>query len=242
VGSSGNSTDPHLHFEVWFDSTFLIDPFRGNCGNQGSLWLDFIPYDTSFQLWNSQMCGFVPTLNLLREDPPNKNKFAAFNDDVIAYWNISYGLRKNDFLSIQWYTPDNIEWFKFDHSVDQDYWYYYYWSYIDLPDTEDYRPWKVILYRNGLQIDEKSFFVNKNLNSIPVNHSDKYIIYPNPSSGTLYFDLPFKKNYHLKIFNINGQLLVEKLNINEITLHQRGVYLVEINDGINVIRRLIQVD
>ena len=33
VASSGNSTDPHLHFELWYDSTFYIDPFSGPCGN-----------------------------------------------------------------------------------------------------------------------------------------------------------------------------------------------------------------
>lgn len=34
VGSSGNSSVPHLHFEVWTDTTFsgtLLDPWKGNC-------------------------------------------------------------------------------------------------------------------------------------------------------------------------------------------------------------------
>lgn len=34
VGSSGNSSDPHLHFEVWADqSGRLIDPYSGSCNN-----------------------------------------------------------------------------------------------------------------------------------------------------------------------------------------------------------------
>src|ERR1043165_1044528 len=40
VGSSGNSSGPHLHFEVWAGSTVstMIDPFSGNCGLANSWW------------------------------------------------------------------------------------------------------------------------------------------------------------------------------------------------------------
>ncbi len=51
VGSSGNSTDPHLHFELWFDSLYVVDPFLGECGNGESLWLDEITYQTEFSIW-----------------------------------------------------------------------------------------------------------------------------------------------------------------------------------------------
>ena len=36
VGSSGNSTAPHLHFEVYDASNNLIDPFAGSCNNFNS--------------------------------------------------------------------------------------------------------------------------------------------------------------------------------------------------------------
>jgi murein DD-endopeptidase MepM/ murein hydrolase activator NlpD len=42
-GSSGDSTAPHLHFEVWSDkyATQRIDPYGGSCSNGGvSLWVN----------------------------------------------------------------------------------------------------------------------------------------------------------------------------------------------------------
>ncbi len=48
VGSSGNSSGPHLHFEVWSGSTSAtrIDPFSGSCNNlnAGTWWASQKPY------------------------------------------------------------------------------------------------------------------------------------------------------------------------------------------------------
>ena len=46
VGSSGYSTGPHLHFEVYDDQGDLVDPFDGACNslNNSSWWQSQLPY------------------------------------------------------------------------------------------------------------------------------------------------------------------------------------------------------
>lgn len=49
VGSSGNSTGPHLHFELYNGANQLQDPFQGTCNtlNPNSWWISQEPYRNS---------------------------------------------------------------------------------------------------------------------------------------------------------------------------------------------------
>jgi len=179
VGSSGNSSDPHLHFELWNDSVGLVDPFKGSCGNAQSLWFATPDYDTSFHLWTSGLTDFIPDLDTLREEPPLKNQF-KISDESITYWAILNGIRKGDSLSINWYTPDESLWFRFSFEAINDAWYYYYWSYINVPTINTFGEWKTRMYRNEILVDERTFTI-EDATSADEKFYDKFVtVRPNP--------------------------------------------------------------
>lgn len=85
VGSSGNSTGPHLHLEVYNKNGQLVDPFGGPCNslNQRSRWLDQRPYFDS--AINRLMVGEAPV-----EYPACPGRAITHEVSVIPRGSIAY--------------------------------------------------------------------------------------------------------------------------------------------------------
>ena len=147
VGSSGNSTDPHLHFELWYDSAYLVDPFAGPCGNTYNFWIDSLPYDTTFHVWESGLTDYVPPIDSLRERPKARAKFSG-QDSIITFWDLQYGLKRGDSTRIEWITPDGFKWFEYSFTYQKDWWFYYYYSYIFTPPDTELGEWTYHYYYN----------------------------------------------------------------------------------------------
>ncbi len=78
VGSSGNSTGPHLHFELYNPGNQLQDPYQGTCNtmNTNSYWQNQLPYRDS--KINKIMTHSAPPNFSTCPNPEIQNKKDAF--------------------------------------------------------------------------------------------------------------------------------------------------------------------
>ena len=207
VGSSGNSTDPHLHFELWFDSTFVVDPFSGICGNSNTSFISPPAYDSSLTVWESGLhLKNNLTINELREriiTISTPYVIAASSDADLNFWTHLYGVRKDKELKIQWYTPNNVVWYEYSFLLNYDYWYYYYWSFIDHQNLEN-GAWTVKLLYDGTEIVAETFVVNDQLSidqEVAVTNICDNI--KNLSIDKIMADY----EQYIQVFNLNGQAI-----------------------------------
>ncbi|HXR80086.1 MAG TPA: peptidoglycan DD-metalloendopeptidase family protein, partial [Saprospiraceae bacterium] len=130
VGSSGSSTAPHLHFEVYEPGGALIDPYAGPCNslNSESWWIEQRPYfDSGLNALRTQSGPPVFPACPQLEIPNEKNQFcigdgvyyAAYFRDQLAGQQVDYKvLRPNNSVYLQWDQT-------FDTFYPASYWYWY---------------------------------------------------------------------------------------------------------------------
>jgi len=152
VGSSGNSEDPHVHFEVWQ----RVDPFAGNCSKNASLWKSQPVYSDGFVLIDHDVTSWPPTLDTLRERPPRQTMF-GLSDSTITFWSLQQGVLPTDEIAIEWFTPDNTSWFLYRTTAGIRSQYFYFWSYIQRPEragtwTLQYSVNGVVKLRDTIQV------------------------------------------------------------------------------------------
>lgn len=178
VGSSGNSTGPHLHFEVYDAEGALIDPFTGNCNSLNtSSW------------WETQQGYTEPNVNavLTHTAPP------AFNDcPEIESANISTTFASGDTVYAAIYMRDqepdttiNLRirrpngtlagnWaFTFDTYYSSSYWYW-----LISPNMDGVWTWEAEY--NGETVAQTFTVGTLGTNE---NSLSTVSVYPNPTTG-----------------------------------------------------------
>jgi len=164
VGSSGFSTGPHLHFEIWAGSTFstLQDPYSGPCNtlNATSWWADQKPYRES-RINKIMTHSAAPQSNTCYPDVVNAaNTFAPGG---IAYFGTYLqDERLNHTKNLKIYKPDNSVWQSWTHTPNagsSNYydasWWYWWWT---LPSNGPAGIWKFELTYQGQTVSH-NFFV-----------------------------------------------------------------------------------
>jgi murein DD-endopeptidase MepM/ murein hydrolase activator NlpD len=164
VACSGNCITPHLHFEVWTDSS-VMDPFLGNCTlntSIGSLWRSQLSYDANFGVIQSGLSNTALTYGALRERPTHVSTYTFPQDSTITFWAEYKGVRTGDSLVAEWYTPSGQLWYRYGTKADADYWLGWWWSIIYHPALYNGESglWNVKLLRNGV-VEKVQAFTTK---------------------------------------------------------------------------------
>ncbi len=195
VGSSGNSEDAHLHFEINWNNQYSIDPFAGNCGSEYTFWKNQLPYDSSYHIWKSGIRAGQLSLDTLKFHQYSVKEIDFTKDYYTSYWNLQYGLRKNDIIKTQWFNDQGIKVWEVTNIITQDDWHNYYWTNVDTKTLEVCEHCKVRYIINGLLKDEIEFKV-KNLtgtnlleSSPPFLIQDNYIYFLNEPNEIICYDI-----------------------------------------------------
>ncbi len=163
VGSSGNSTGPHLHFEVYDKQDNLIDPYAGSCNTT-----------TSESWWEVQEPYHSPQINLLMthhsppvfgcssDEEPNiklnflpgeKVYFATYFRDQLAFSTSNHTVLKPDESVFQSWTTTR------DRYFDGSYWF----RSFDMPVTGDKGKWTFRVEYEG-QVYNHYFYLGDKAN------------------------------------------------------------------------------
>jgi hypothetical protein len=189
VGSSGNSTDPHLHFEIWNDS-LVLDPWDGPCQftPNGYLWDENIAYDTTFSVLDHGVfeSDFYPDLDTIREPvfphhtiSGQQIAYADTNDykSLRTEYVLCKGIRIGDVISSYWLSEDNDTLARLSYTAERDFWYFFYWTTLDLSLLQDSESaaTETVFLKNGVTF----FRVKHERNTLNTSISKPSISKPN---------------------------------------------------------------
>lgn len=157
VGSSGNSSDAHLHFAV-YGAGNAIETYS----SPSTFWIDPLPYagDVAGSL-DFGTTDHFPTTAELVERPQEVDVF--FQTDgpgqTVGFWTHLFGIQPGDALDFYIYSPDGTE-YQHQGFVTQQL-IRYNWGVlpVTLPNVPDAGQWDIVMLRNGAPFVEESFLV-----------------------------------------------------------------------------------
>jgi murein DD-endopeptidase MepM/ murein hydrolase activator NlpD len=160
VGSSGSSTAPHLHFEVYDAQDRLVDPYQGACNqlNSDSWWSAQPPYfDSSINALATQTAPPVfPACP--GAETPNRSDVFAPGDRVYfaAYYRDQRAGQQSDYTVLR---PNGSTFAGWSHSFASpahyaaSYWYWYY----TLPQSAPEGTWRFRVRFQGRDFEHRFF-------------------------------------------------------------------------------------
>ncbi len=233
IGSSGSSTIPHSHFEVYDSANNLIDPSIGACNNLNS--------DT---WWNDQKPYYDPAINavLTHTDWPN---FETCPNTEITNESNQFDLGDNVFYGV--YLKDqqadaniHLKVTRPDSSIQQEFDFaptdaaqiaYYMWIFEI--DMEGVWTWEATY-----EGDSATHTFNVGALGIEDNKISNTTVYPNPLEDTLFIDS--ESNINEVIFrDVTGRTIFQLKDTNssikevDVSSISHGIYFITLTSEAN---------
>lgn len=210
AGSSGNSTGPHLHFEVYDASQRLIDPFYGSCNifNNSSWWNNQLPYLEKGI--NRLATGYAPPeipACPAQEIPHEKGAFSPL--DTI-YLDIHFrNLNTNDLVNITIRRPNNSVWNTWSWNSPWPFYvaaYAYWWMVAGTGEPTG--QWTFEADYNG-KTYTRHFTINPLVGITDISENPDWRIYPNPASASarIVLDHPATAPVFLTLTDLEGNTI-----------------------------------
>jgi len=167
VGSSGQSSWPHIHFEARDSNFAVVDPFTGLCQPNPSSWQSQPAYiiDLPFELEHHGLTTIPTSVSVVAERPPTKTHVTA-GKTVYAWVRVST-FKSGQVLKWEFYANNSL-WSTQSITADIHYadsrWFI---SKILPSDPSFFGNWIVKIYHNNNLVAEDSFVLNNQANQLP---------------------------------------------------------------------------
>lgn len=220
VASSGNSTGPHLHFEVYDENNNLIDPYAGPCNdlNDTSWWADQKEYlnpGVNAALTHTDLPDFGTCPEI--EETFESTQF----DPGDTVWFIGYFKDQATGTSAlnEVYDPSGDLFSSWDTSFNDD--FIASWWAQERTISDETGEWTYVVTYNG-ESDTHTFNVGQL--SLEDQVFDEVRLFPNPTSDvvTIGAPVPFKQ---ITVRDAVGRTVLEYRDLNTISLEMDFSYL-----------------
>ncbi len=197
VGSSGSSSGPHLHFEVWSGNTpnTLNDPFAGTCNtlNANSWWAAQKPYTEPAVIKASVNTTDIVVPNCPTTETPNESdtfaipfQGAGLNPGYAKFYIFIRNETPSMVATMTILKPDNSTYATWTHNSTTAY-KVAYWGYSKLLPTAPGTYTFKAVYNNITC--QQNFTITTTTGVNNIENTGGYSIYPNPSKGKFTVEL-----------------------------------------------------